>query len=365
MSWLASLDQELDNLRAVLRWAVDQGQAGDPAAVELGLGAAGALGLYWFLRGRLMEGRGWLQALLGLDSMRSAAWALACVIDSLLAANLAQDSGSSLEEALAFYREQGDQVGIGLCLWVDSTRSAGHADERTALCAQEACALFEAAGEAWLAAWAREFWAHALLESEPAQARRLLEEALTVRRQVGEPFGLGATLGALAMVTWKLGDVTRAHELATEALRLDRQVGAPTNVVVVQTLLGLLLMAMGDYAAARSAYMAALRELDALGLRHLCRDVLLGLAALAAARGQPVRAVRLAGAAERTSGPLGYDTFLRQVKQGWLERARAALGEDDAAAAWAAGQGLPLEHALAEAVGDLATEEMAAPAVPS
>jgi hypothetical protein len=75
------------------------------------------------------------------------------------------------------------------------------------------------------------------------------------------------------------------------------------------------------------------------------------MAAVASAQGQPARAARLWGAAAARRGALG--TPLPPVEHAHYERtvaaARTALGEGAFAAAWAAGQTLPLEQAIAEA----------------
>ena len=59
--WLQTLEQEHDNLRAALRWFVVREDARD--AMRL----ASALEQFWQFRGYIMEGRGWLKAVLEAD----------------------------------------------------------------------------------------------------------------------------------------------------------------------------------------------------------------------------------------------------------------------------------------------------------
>ena len=56
--WMDLLDDEIDNVRAALRWSLD---AGDP---DSGLRIGGALWIWWVGRGYIAEGRRWLSALL-------------------------------------------------------------------------------------------------------------------------------------------------------------------------------------------------------------------------------------------------------------------------------------------------------------
>src|SRR5207245_9656358 len=55
VAWLA---EELDNLRAALRWSVQRG------AVEAGLRLARATGAFWYERGSYAEGRAWFADIL-------------------------------------------------------------------------------------------------------------------------------------------------------------------------------------------------------------------------------------------------------------------------------------------------------------
>src|SRR5205814_9237201 len=84
VAWLARLDAEHDNLRAALRWALDEGSSahGDPPAA---LRLAGALGRYWAHRGHLSEGRQWCAEALALTGDTGAGTVLVR-INCLLAA---------------------------------------------------------------------------------------------------------------------------------------------------------------------------------------------------------------------------------------------------------------------------------------
>src|SRR5207253_2770210 len=103
--------------------------------------------------------------------------------------------------------------------------------------------------------------------------------------------------------------------------------------------LGCLALDEGDYAAARDWLKQGLTsraEYDILGFVH----VLAEFAALAAAEGLSVAALRLAGAtaalSQRTGIPLSHSERWRHER--WLTTARQSLGEQGAAVAWAQGQ---------------------------
>jgi len=57
-SWLDGLEREHDNFRAVLDYSMNEEK------IELGLKLAGALWLFWYIRGYWKEGRYWLESLL-------------------------------------------------------------------------------------------------------------------------------------------------------------------------------------------------------------------------------------------------------------------------------------------------------------
>jgi non-specific serine/threonine protein kinase len=117
--------------------------------------------------------------------------------------------------------------------------------------------------------------------------------------------------------------------------------------------LGWVATEQGDLVAAHAALLAALRMArDVLGAQARLVTPLEGLAHVAAAAGQPVHALRLAGAAarlRREHATPPTPTELRQLQR-WLTYARARLSRRDAEAAWSAGEQLSSSEAVAEAL---------------
>jgi hypothetical protein len=147
-TWLRRLDADDDNLRAALAWS-REGDA--PDGLVLGLRLAGALGWYWLLRGRLREGRAWLE-----DLLRRAPAAEGGPAGPLGAAR-----GTALHAA-------------GLLAWGQGDFAA--AADRAAAAAR----VFRDAGDPRRAAYAQVLLARTeLAQGQVAQARTRLEEGLT------------------------------------------------------------------------------------------------------------------------------------------------------------------------------------------
>jgi tetratricopeptide (TPR) repeat protein len=148
------------------------------------------------------------------------------------------------------------------------------------------------------------------LQGDPARAVTLYEESLAMYQAIGDQFGIGVQLDGLASVARDQGNYRQAKLLYRESLRV------------------------------RHALM------DRPGFGY-CFE---GLAVVAAAEGQLVRAARLFSAAQCLRGAIGtfhISSTDRTVNERTIAAVRAMLGEDAFAAAWAAGQALALEDAVA------------------
>jgi tetratricopeptide (TPR) repeat protein len=227
-----------------------------------------------------------------------------------------------LEESLVLYRPLGDSWGLGIAL----------------------CQLAEVVSQ----------------EGDHVRAHILLEEALVLARGTGEHHVVANALEVQGVVAFAVGDYAAAGSLWEESLRRHQQLGINLGVATVENRLGLLALRLGDYATARAYYRSSLEHQD--GWVYWAIRSLAGLAAVAAGAGQAERALRLAGAATalRDAAALRLPAPEQEVLEGAIEAARAALDGRAATAAWAAGQAMPLEQVITEALADVGPAEQQA-----
>jgi predicted ATPase/DNA-binding CsgD family transcriptional regulator len=410
--WLDRLEREHDNLRAALRWSLEQGEAGHSKELALRLG--GALQLFWILRGHFNEGVTFLErALAGSQGVIVSVRAKALRAAMWLALNRGDiDRAETLcEESLELSRELGDAAGIA-----DTLSALGHvAMDRGDLDAarssmEEAVTLARKMGDKWRIASGIHDLAWVCLErGEYARARAMYEECLVVFRELGDKVGIDVSLYQMALgLFFSQGDQEQVPSLQEESLEhWDSQGGN----AYWSSLAGLLALQQGDAAQARSLLeesvalfkkmgdrrytarsLSSLARVEAVQSNYaaaralyeesvaLCREVgyilgiasaLEGLAGVVAAQGELAWSARLWGAAEalrevrRTPLPPVYRVDYERS----VAAARIQLGEQAFAAAWTEGRMMSLEQVLAaqgtaEILELIPTEPSSSPPVP-
>jgi tetratricopeptide (TPR) repeat protein len=411
VAWLDRLETEYDNLQAALSWR-DQNPAGDASRLRL----SAALWRFWEVRGRLREGRGWLEGILA-ESGREASAERGRALNG--AGNLARDLGDYARaaahhaEALELRRELGDTRGIAgslnnlgavahdraryraaeayfsdaLLAYRQTSRQEdlavslnnlgrtrrfqGDYDGAAAL-GGESLAIFRGLGHTWGIARALNSLANtAHYQGDVVGARPLYEESLRLRRLIGDHQGIGVSLNSLALSGGLLGDLEVSRRLAEESLILRRDLGDRRGIGGSLLTLGQLALRGGDLEKAEQLTRESLvirSELeDRLGLA-CCLEA---LAEVAFRRGQHARAARLLGAAatERASigaplPPLEQDPHARMVSS-----LQQHLGERAVEAAWTEALPAPIVveevavagHASRVPLPDVASLQTAAP----
>jgi tetratricopeptide (TPR) repeat protein len=357
---LARLEREHDNLRAALSWASERGDT------ETGLRLAGALYPFWVRHCHYSEGRARLAALLAQQERAHPAaaprvWAKALHAEAQLAHRQDdyQRAVMLAERSIAMCRACGDTAGIARALQGlgDILNLLGDYGRAEAVL-EESLVLWRELDDTWGTA-ASLFVAGVVAEgqSDYARAATLLEEGLALREHarhpLRDPWLLGYLLVNLGDVVRVQGDPLRAEALCQEGLSLRRAVGDTRGVAGCLWILGWLLQERGEYEQAIALYAESISLYLSVGATWAVRYMLNGLAGVARARGQEVRAVRIFGAAEALHVALGgrfhYPDRLA-AKERDVAALRAALGDEAFAAAWAAGQALPLDQAITEAL---------------
>ena len=192
--WLQRLEDEHDNLRAVLDFCLDA-----PDGAQIGLQLAGVLQRFWMIHGHLSEGRERLSAMLARPESQGHTQARSKALNGV--GSLAWMQGdyaaarSRYEECLTLYRELEDKQGVAVSL-----------------------------GNLGLIA---------LDQSDYSVAHVLFEESLTLRRELGDKQGIAISSGNLGLVAVKQNDYSAAHGYVQECLTLNRELGDKRNTASV------------------------------------------------------------------------------------------------------------------------------------
>ena len=193
-----------------------------------------------------------------------------------------------------------------------------------------------------------------MLRDEHAAAAQLLHESLELCRSSDDTRGLAWSRYALAFVQLAQGDLAQARGALEDVLVDMQQQGMTFGVFRTLLALGHTLFAQGDIVGAEVRYregLAISREVPMLTIITIGLD---GLAMVAAAKGLPLRAARLWGAAEalrEVTDERRWHIFQRPYDRA-LAAARAQVSETEWVTAWAAGRTLTAAEALAEALED-------------
>jgi predicted ATPase/DNA-binding CsgD family transcriptional regulator len=409
--WFNQLEWERDNLRAALRWFVEQGEQREPSRhnIEMALRLAGAVGQFWTVRWYLSKERHWLERALARSEeiapairakgLQAAAWLAYVQDDGLLAEE-------RYRESLTLYREIGEPQGMAAALhWSGSLawsmrNDAGMArsllEESCALASsvndnvilaivhttlgniaidqgnfsgaaayfEQSMAFSNAAGsKKYLARTLRGLGRTRLGQGDLAGARTLVEESLALCREVKDKLHTAYALDLLGSLTFAQGDVTAARASFEEGLACFKMLGAQRHIAYVLSHLACAATMQGDEAVARASFAQSLDLFQQVDDREGMGCCLQGWGALLARQGNLRRAVQLWGTAQAMhdderphhfSLPVEHSDIERALSEQMVEEVRRQLGRQAFAATWAEGRTLASAQILASPDEDAA-----------
>jgi len=325
-AWISRMEQEHDNLRAALRWAIRRREA------EVGGRLVLALWRLWIERGHWVEGRRWAEAVLALDGSEAQA------VASRMSA-----------------RERADLIHIAGIL----ATAQGDYDGASALFEESLAACRKLDYKKGMSGSLRELGFVACLQGNYERAASLNEQSLALAREFNTPFGVAFALFALADAVLARGETGRAATLLEESLVLFRGLKHIWGMSQTLTRLGSMACGADEDSRASVLYAESLDLVLQWGSSSHAAVSLEGLARVAVMRDRPERAARLCGMAEALREeirvPLSLTDRLPTARADHdctVAAARAALGEEAFAAAWAKGHAMHFDEAIAEVLSD-------------
>ncbi len=223
-TWLASVADDHENLRSALELLLSEARGED--ALRL----AGALALFWYIRGFYCEGLGWLERALATASDADSAARAKATWGAGFMAVLTGDipRGAALvTEALAMARRVGDVSLVARSLDVQGLL-AFFGDEAAAAreLTEKSVELARRAGDDWCLADAlgnlSSFYP---LQGRVEAAEATAHEALALSRRTRDEQGIRMALFALSLAAIRRGDWARARETGEEGLAICREIG--------------------------------------------------------------------------------------------------------------------------------------------
>jgi len=400
--WLELLEEDHDNLRAALDWSLkykakDGNISQEKRSVSQGaLKLAGALYLFWRIRGYWSEGQKWLQRALNQPventltvqrarALNAAVLLAAAQVDIQMAQQLA-------EQSLALAKELGDAYALaralysqGVVLWVQKDYDDAHNHCKQALArfrklgnqiaiAESLQALgriainqnnlemaqayldecveifqeFESVIE--LSAAVSDLGLVAYLRSDYASARSHHEKSLKSFREANYIAGIEMALNRLGDVARGENNYEEAEKCYTESLRVYREMDDRDEIPSLLHNLGYVALHHDNHSQAITLFNEGLTMHTETGNQAGIAECLTGIAAALTKQGETERAARLFGTSEALRESTGvvlwpanhmeYDRILALLHK--------SMDESTLAAAWAAGRARSTEQAIAE-----------------
>lgn len=326
LAWIGRLEADHANILAALTWAEANEYA---AAARL----AAAMWLFWFMRGHLVESRSRYERLYpGRD--RLAVHLRARLLNGYASTIMGQGDFGAIEpvalEALACYREAGDDEGIALSLHHLTIPASEEGDEQRAIAyAAEgitAARRVEGVNSTWSLNVVRDTHSSTLLNTGRIdEAVSLIRENESLARGLGDRWFWAYTLIKLVMIDLDNGQLDEAREESLKALAVAEEYGDRRLILFASIYLSEIALRLADLPEAWRRAETAERYSREVGDRGSQAEVLMMMGDILARRGFPAEAARRYHEARAEYEAIGDDSATQKAAEKLDELALQAV----------------------------------------
>jgi predicted ATPase len=350
--WLQRYDEEHDNFRVALSWALQHPNEGIPSVIIM----MSQLNWFWYRYGYLQEGSEWsehtIAATEGMGDSLARALALAG------RAYLALWSG----DLIVATQRAWESVEMGQRLNLDLVTSVAKLVYGTALINQgrdkeayphlvSAVELFDEQDQSWSKGATLVHLANVSLGIGDAnQALQWLDMAMPLLKASGDIWNMAFGLNNYGEVARAQGDYEKAEEFYRRTEELFEQADAKGDQARLVHTFGYIAQHKGKFREARSLFLESLNDFRELGNHRGIAECLAGLAGLAAEQGKHEWATPLLAAAESQLKAFGGAWWPADRVE--IERARDRMQfalDEEFDELWVQGQSMSVEDAIAYA----------------
>lgn len=345
--WLERCDAEIDNFRAALDWLLENHEL--DWAIRLSM----ALFRFWDMREYFTEGRRRLKnlmRLIGTGYVRERA--RICTFLGAYATSQGDYAAdlAFLKQGLALYGELDDQWGLA-ATWnalAVAARDRGNFEEAEGYF-EMSLALWRKLQDPISTARCLHNMANAAkMRGDFPRAKKALVEAISIFREHDDIIAAAWSINQSGDLELEQGRIESAHDLYREALDVFRKTDDRWGCERSLTDLGYIHCIRGEFPAARQAYREATKLSVELGHRRGIARALEGLACVAAANENAIRALILEAAADRLRNQIGAP-LTRADRARLTQRLGCApeiLQSTEGKIAWQRGSEMPIESAI-------------------
>ena len=352
-TWLRRLESEHDNLRAALRWSLENGRT------ELSLRFCSALWYFWYIHGYWTEGREWIARALGDEAKTSPRLRANALLGAGTLAAFQYDvakARSLLGDSLAISRKLGDKEGIGRTLNVLGMIARNQGDFTKGQELHEEClAIFRELGDKWgVATVLNSLGVGLRYQSRYDEAIDIHRQSLDLFREIGDKRSIARALANLGSILIRKQEYDRASRLLEESLSLYLELGDKIGIADSLCEHGALARRQRDYDTAAKWFNRALILFKEIGSTDGIATCFDEAVACACAESRFDKAARLLGASqairEKSNSPipLGHQTEHEHN----TTTTRSTLGEKNFEMEKSKGHEMSLEEAVQYALGD-------------